>query len=396
MNKKDDISYLEKGIPNTEYDILYPTGFFEFDFQNGHKVFNDITQKYEYQMGIVDGSMVGVIGRANAGKSTFCLQLAGNLIRPFENGKIIHIEIEQGCSGDTRNMRLLKMNREAYLKKYKRYNSNITIETLEELIEEEMKYKYDNSDKLRYNTGKVDLKGDPVYKFVPTVMVIDSIPNLISEKVMNNERTNMDSANIANVLTSFLKKYTQKIRAYNIIILCINQFRQEINTSFYHKRSEMPGLKQDETMPGGAAFKYGISYLLRLEDQSPKFKEGDEFGISGFYVNLIAAKTRQGEFWNTSKLYFNGEYGFIDYLSNFAMMKDRGIITQSGAYYQVPGYDKKVTKKQVIELYLNDENFRNAMNQSVVDCIQKNILSYENETNINSSSYVDNVLSLLV
>lgn len=397
MSKEvDNIKYLEKNIPTKENEVLYPTGFFEFDFQNGHRVFNKKTGKYEYKMGIVDGCMVGVIGRSNAGKSTFSIQLAGNLVRPFEKSKIIHLEIEQGCSNDVRNMNLLKMDRETYHKKYVRYNSNITIETLEELINLEMKYKLDNAKELRYNTGNYDINGEPIFKFYPTVVIIDSIPCLISEKVMNNERTNMDSANIANGLTSFIKKYTQKIKSYNIIIIAINQFRKEINTSIYAKRSEMPGLKQDETMPGGVAFKYNITYLLRLEDLT-KFKEGEEFGISGCYVDLIAAKTRQGEFWNKSKLYFNGEQGFIDYLSNFNMLKERGIIEQSGAYYKLPYYEKKVTKKQVIELYKNDKDFRNALNKSVAECIEKTILTYEDES---YDEVVDNeindVLSFLV
>lgn len=395
--QKDDLLYLQKGIPNMEYDILYPTGFFEFDLQNGHKYFNHNTGKYEYQMGIVDGSMVGIIGRTNSGKSTFSLQLAGNLVRPFPNAKVIHIDIEQGASCDLKNMQLLKMTKEEYISKYKRYNSNITIETLENLVEEEMKYKYDNADELRYKTGKYNFHGEEIEKFVPTVILIDSIPGLISQKVMDSDRTNMDSANIANTLNSFLKKGVQDFKCYNIIILCINHVRQRINMSFVPKQSDMPGLDQDEDMPGGTAFKYNLSYLLRLKDLSPKFTPDKEFGISGCYVNLIAAKTRHGILKNTSKLYFNGEVGFIDYLSNFEMLKDRGIITQSGAYYNLPGYDKKVTKKQVIDLYNNDPNFVNALNQCVVECIQNSIKTFEDQESAlnNQQSNIENVLSLL-
>lgn len=398
MAKKhtDDISYLKNGLPSSESDILYPTGFFAFDMQNGYRTLNKNTGNYEYNMGIVDGSMIAIIGRSNAGKSTFAMQLAGNLIRGFDKSNIIHIDIEQGCSNDERNRMLLQMDRETYLKKYIRYNANITIEALENLIKEEMDRKFNNAAELRYDTGKVDIKGNPIIKFQPTVIVLDSIPHLCTDKVMDGDRTNMDSANIANGLTSFLKKYTQKIRAYNIIFICINHIRNEINATFYPKKSDMPGLKQGETMPGGTAFKYGISYLIRLDDLSPKFTDDDEYGIAGHYTKLLAAKTRQGPFNNESKLFFSGKYGFIDYLSNFTMLKESDRITQSGAYFSMSGYEKKFTKKQVSELYNNDIEFRNIINNLTAQCVIDNINSIEDEANKNGLDVVNDVLSFLV
>lgn len=396
-NKKGDLNYLNKDLPETEYEVLYPTGFFGYDVQNGYRVYDNNQNRYVYNMGIPDGSFVGIIGRTNCGKSTFSIQLAGNIVRPFDNSRIIHFEIEQGASGDNKNMALLGMDVETYNKKYKRYNSSVTIEFIEKKLEEEMSRKLENLDEYRYDTGKVNYKGEPIYKFVPTVCIIDSVANLGSDKFSSStDRTNMDAAQITNVLTSFFKKYGQRIRSYNIIILGINHVRKKINTDFFPQKSEIPGLKNDETVPGGSIFKYQSTAILRLDDQSAKFTADDEFGVEGGYVNIIAAKTRHGSLKNSSKLFFNGKDGFIGNLSNFLMLWDNGVITQSGAYFNMPGYDKKFTKKQFIKLLEEDKEFAECFNKLIAKYIEEKILTWNDYSEEEESeNYIDKVFSYL-
>ena len=61
--------------------------------------------KFQYNsLGIVDGSMVTVIGRSGCGKTTWCMQTAGNIIRPFKSSCIfmdsVDKMVDKACNSD--------------------------------------------------------------------------------------------------------------------------------------------------------------------------------------------------------------------------------------------------------------------------------------------------------
>ena len=82
-------------------DVGYPTGFANFDFMNGYiqTVNNEAKNIHEeyYSLGIANGSFVMVIGRSGCGKSTFCEQIAANIIRPFKSSCIFEDSTESLC-----------------------------------------------------------------------------------------------------------------------------------------------------------------------------------------------------------------------------------------------------------------------------------------------------------
>ena len=82
----------------TEQDIAYPTGFLAFDFLNGTVIHvKSETVDFTYNsVGIIDGSMVTVIGRSGCGKTTFILQAAAEIIKPYQTSCIYHDDIEGG------------------------------------------------------------------------------------------------------------------------------------------------------------------------------------------------------------------------------------------------------------------------------------------------------------
>ena len=81
-----------------EVDVAYPSGFLSFDFLNGTVVHVKSKEKqFSYNsIGIVDGSMVTVIGRSGCGKTTWIMQTSANIVRPFEKSCIFHDDIEGG------------------------------------------------------------------------------------------------------------------------------------------------------------------------------------------------------------------------------------------------------------------------------------------------------------
>ena len=91
----------KKGIKEATGDILYPTGFLNFDFMNGY-IAEGMTPdgkayKY-YNIGISDGSINMIISRTGGGKTTWCAQVAANIVRRFPQSFIIEENVEAGLN----------------------------------------------------------------------------------------------------------------------------------------------------------------------------------------------------------------------------------------------------------------------------------------------------------
>src|SRR5574344_2843554 len=79
-------------------EVAYPTGFLGIDFLNVAYIPVAMNgEKFSYpSVGIVDGSYVEFIGRTGAGKSTICVQIASNIIRPFPKSCCFEDQTEAG------------------------------------------------------------------------------------------------------------------------------------------------------------------------------------------------------------------------------------------------------------------------------------------------------------
>ena len=113
----------------SEPDYAYPTGFLTFDFMNGtvvHVKKDDMQFTYN-SIGIVDGSMVTVIGRSSSGKTTWCVQTAGNIIRPFKSSCVWMDSVEGGIV-DVRAQLLLKLYGEDFKERWIPRNTGETAE----------------------------------------------------------------------------------------------------------------------------------------------------------------------------------------------------------------------------------------------------------------------------
>ena len=119
----------------TEQDVAYPTGFLSFDFLNGtviHVKSEDMDFTYN-SVGIIDGSMVTVIGRSGCGKTTFILQSSAEIIRKFDTACIYHDDIEGGIV-QSRKEQLTGFSGEEYESRYIARNSGVTAENFFERI----------------------------------------------------------------------------------------------------------------------------------------------------------------------------------------------------------------------------------------------------------------------
>lgn len=169
-----------------------------------------------------------------------------------------------------------------------------------------------------YDTGEVGL------------IVLDSLPYMVSQNLIDEELTKKAYAGISAPLTEFSRKVTPYLTKYNAIFLGINQIREDMNSQY-----------NAYSTPGGKMWKHACAVRL-------KFRKGDyldENGASltrtarnpqGNIVESFVEKTKA--FKPDRKLvsytlsYQNGieiESDLIDVAVEF------GVISKAGAWFSV-------------------------------------------------------------
>lgn len=323
-----------------EQDVSYSTGFLSFDFMNGtvvHVNKKDGT-KYQYNsIGIVDGSMVMVIGRSGCGKTTFIMQSASNIIKPFKTSCIFHDDIEGGIT-KSRKEKLTGLHGQELNERYISRNSGITAENFYERIKMIHDIKViENREEFEYDTGLLSTDGDPIYKLEPTVYILDSLAMLMPEKYTDEEELSgqMSATAAAKTNSSLFKRVIPMLKEANIILFIVNHITEKVEINAFSKTPALVSyLKPGETLPGGRAPIYLSNLLIRLDDGT-KLKEKDGFGINASIVDITILKSRTAPVNSTVSLIFNYSEGFDEELSLFYLLKEFGYINGAGAYLYI-------------------------------------------------------------
>ena len=332
----------DKGNDDASGDVMYPTGFLNLDYLNGTRIFvqsGDLNMSYP-SVGIMDGSAVQLIGRTHCGKTTFAVQMAANIVRPFKTSLIFHDDIEGGCPS-RRYEKLCKMSSDELKDRYVYRNKGITIENFYERIKMIHDLKIKDPDSYTYDTGLYDFKGDRIFKFEPTVYIVDSIPLLMPKDIMDADELSgqMAVTGIAKNNTFVFRKITQLCKEANIILITINHILQDVQINpMMHKKTSMPFLKQGERLPGGMAAQYLASTLIRC-DFGSKLKPDETFGIQGFIGEFQVIKSRTNAAGRSIPMIFDQENGFDNELSLFQLLKQNNKINGSGSYLYLGNRD---------------------------------------------------------
>lgn len=237
----------------SEFPVSYPTGFLNFDFQNGtvvHVKTQDIDMQY-YSVGIQDGSMVMIIGRSGCGKTTWAMQAAAKIIRKYPTSAIFHDDIEGGIV-DTRKETLTKFYGDELKKRYISRGTGITAENFYERVKMIHDEKIENRSDYEYDTGLYDTSGNRLFKLEPTIYILDSLALLMPGKLTEEEELSgsMSATATAKTNASVFKRITGMLKAANIILLVINHINQKVDINqFQRTRAQVSYLKQGETLP---------------------------------------------------------------------------------------------------------------------------------------------------
>lgn len=384
------------------FDVMYPTGFLAIDYLNGTTVHVKSDKRdFTYNaVGIVDGSANTFIGRSGSGKSTLITQIAGEIIRPFIKKGLptgLFIDDLEGSLPQARKEFLLGLTREEVDKYVVVRNAGITSENVYLRIKAISDEKINNRKEYEYDTGLFDTNGNRVFKLVPTVYLIDSLPMLMPESLSNDDELggSMDASAIAKSNTAILKKLSQHCKEANIILFTVNHILDEIQMGFIPKAAQISGLKQGERLPGGKAAIYLSNNMFRTDD-SKTLKSSEGFGIDGSIVTLTLVKSRTNATKRTVPLIFNKTEGKFDtLLSLFWLLKEEGVFGGAGANLFINSLpDVKFGQKSFKKVISESPELQKAFAEEVYG-ILSTYLSDTKSVAAEDSSASDNIMNLV-
>ncbi|WP_301204536.1 hypothetical protein [Bacteroides acidifaciens] len=358
---RNAIGTKDTAMQEAVFDTAYSTGFLALDFLNGTMVTVKNSFQY-YSVGITDGTSVTLIGRPGCGKTSIALQMGANIIRPFPKAAMFYDDIEGGSNG-TRRQVLTNFDADEINERVIYRNAGITAENFFNRICTICDLKLSNREEYEYDTGLLDPRGNKIYKFEPTVYILDSLAMLSPEKLTEEEELSgqMSATSMARTNTSIYKRIVPKLKAANIILIVINHINDKVEINPFAKTAAQVGyLKPGETLPGGRAAIYLANNMFRLDD-STKIKESEGFGVYGKIVDLTIVKSRTNAGGRSIPLVFDSFSGFDPDLSLLVFLKSVGEVNSKGAFMSINGYpEMKFTQKGFKERLYQDAAFQRA------------------------------------
>lgn len=387
---------------NADFDVMYSSGFLALDYLNGtvvHVQSKDRNFTYN-STGIVDGSTNTIIGRSGSGKSTLITEIAGNIIRPFiksgHEGVGLFIDDIEGSLPFVRKEFLLGLSPEEIENFVVVRNNGITTENVYQRISSIHDIKIQDKKKYEYDTGLYDTYGNRIYKLIPTVYIIDSLPMLLPEDLSDDDELggSMDASSIAKKNTMLLKKISQLCKEANIILFTVNHILDEIQMGFVPKPAQISGLKQGERLPGGKAAIYLANNMFRADD-SLTLKDSEGFGINGAVVNITLIKSRTNATKRSIPLIFNKTEGkFDNLLSLFYLLKQEGVFKGAGAYLYLDGApDVKFGQKNFKSIIENSPELQKAFAEECYKLLSKYLSDTRNVSTSSNEAY-NNIASM--
>lgn len=391
MDFADFLAESAKGKKNTTgYSLSstipqHATGFMYLDYGCGSyvNVYDDNENPmYTYHnIGINSGSVNTVISKSQGGKTTLATQMAEAIIEPYYSklytDRFVQ-EIAKKTGTKVNPLQALPFieifdtemtSSTDYAKKLGHYTNkqvnqriklhNISTDTeLVELLEKHVEFK------VKYMSPQIcpmlDMFGNPILEYPPTVIIIDSMTQLLLEAVDDPEKVGSKKEGLqaiyeaqtkgpagalrAKVISALYSQLVSIAKRYNIIVFSINHINK-MPAVMGIPVKQFRGLKGGETLSGGERAIYLSSSILRLDviknvggmsstsvDLGTK-EDGEP--IKGFISIASWIKCKSNSKSNTCQLGFTDVNGYDQLLSNLWHAKEIGDLQKKGNFYYV-------------------------------------------------------------
>lgn len=282
------------------------------------------------------------IGKTQSGKTSFSVKLSGNLVEKYPNSVLYFRDAEKTTS-DARIYALTGWSVETFQNKLNYVKFGIDHDFIYNDIRNICQIKESLKEQILIDTGYKDSYGKPVRMYPPDVYLVDSLPSLncldddeeiktgaknsavfdVKEGKVNHRTEGLVTAGSNKLL---IIKLLDLLYKYNIRLILINHLtlNTKIGPGSNYITKQMQYLKQDEKLPGGAAYLYQCNNITRTE-YSSRLDE-DEFGpmISGTRNKLSFVKNKSNISGVPVELIFDQRSGYNALLSSFNYIYNRG------------------------------------------------------------------------
>lgn len=372
----------KKGLfSSSQVSVNYPTGFLPFDYLNGYKV--KVVDMNENLLGTYDatgisgGTFVTIIGKSGVAKTTWTIQTAFNIVKNFsDDAFIMCYDLEQALNY-TRIKNITGATQEELDNKFVLRQEKNYIENIFDSIIDIANAKEADKSTFMYETGNLDEFGKPIKVYVPTVVIIDSIPTLASKDTEGEESmgSQTEAMRAAQHLKRFYSRLMPIIKTYNITVFAINHINQKIEMNAFSKtQAQTMYLKQDESLAGGVAPIYYANTLIKFIS-STKYKKEDD-GFDGFMVRAELIKSRSNKAGQSCNLVYNQVTGFDPILTLYQYALDNDLIDGRNPYkYFKTNKDVKFDSRNFREAFDNNEEIKQLLLDNTVPRLQK-LLSF--------------------
>lgn len=367
--------------------ISYSTGFPVLDYYLGYKV-NVFDHDGNYvdsypSVGITAGSYCLFIGKPSTSKTATAVKVAANIVRPFDNGMIIHFDLEQAMNySRIQALTKLPMN-DMRDGKYILRQEKTTLEDMKSTIMRLYQEKTQNPDKFKYKTGKLNEFGDEIELFEPTVIILDSIATITMSleggdaktlEKLEEISTQTDRMRLTGEIGRFFNEILPYLREANIILIAINQIKTNPGMGIVKSPAEILYLKQDEALPGGKTPQFLAHILIKfIAVGSEKYDDEDD-GFSGFKVRMDIIKSRVSAAGKFVNLIYDKNSGVDMVRSTVDYLKELGFVGgNKNGYYFLDDKENKFTLKNMPEDFRNNPILYKSMKDIVVPVLEKNL-----------------------
>lgn len=366
-------------VSDTQY-VMYSTGFEPLDYINAFYV-DYIDSKgnrcTDIAKGVMGGRFITIVGSSGTGKSTLADQIAWNIIKPFipQGAFMMHVDVEQtvvpqriydilGLDASDPAIESVIINKESTY-----------IEDVLKIVDDICKDKQEHPEEMYEADGKWFGK-KKIKVYVPTVIIIDSLPSFVSKdsntsSIDGQMTTNREVAMVA----QFYTKLLSKISKYNITIIATNHIRPKIVVDPYNQPPpQLMLLKASETLPRGQApIFYATSvFRLNVSGKSAIYNK-EEHGFTGFRTIAQATKSKTSFIGGNCSLVFTGDHGYDSTYSLLEFAYDHGMV--DGRDNKDPARstlhlktcpDVRFSKRDFGYKYNNDPEFKKAIDAALL------------------------------
>ena len=358
---------VEDDIKNFGYNVdqkMYGTGFMNFDYLNGSMDYKK-GEEVLYT-GIDAGKIIMVVGKAGCGKSTFALQMAGNIMQQFTESDLCIFDFEQSHT-ESRIKSVTGMSEEFYNDHVIIKKVGIYTETVLKYIKQLSKFKKDHEKELCATTSDNTMP--------PSFVLIDSLASMRTFDYQDGDTLNGLTSGGRNAINNkeFVNRILQPCMEANIIVIIINHLNTNMSMGVTPPEAQTRYLKNTEAVSGGAAVGYLCNLFIKVTAKD-KLEEDKDFKIKGFKSEILIVKSRNAEAGRALPFIYNQKEGFDPELSMFEYMKSNGLIKGAGVGLYLEGLETtKFRMSNFKEKLATDPQFKSVFYAQCEEALKQSV-----------------------